>query len=1225
MSDAPIPELDGKPPPRTLVRASAGTGKTHTLTGRMLGALLEPGGMDDPARVLATTFTRKAAGEILNRLLERLLEAAHIESKRRELEKQTEVPRPPAAYEHAAVELARRMDRLRVMTIDALLFRMARAAGLDLEMAPGWRLADDADERAIRRAALEAALAAGDSDDSGNSGDSGQGIGALSHDEVIELVRDAGRRPMSAGVLASLDRLVADAHPVFLECTRGAVEISADSGLQQWSHVGPESEPLDAGALAGAVARLRGATLPTSGKGADQRPDARFEAAVSKIVEAIHGADWEAAATHTLMRAAGTPGGAFYRKAVDGDLAEALRVLGAHAASHVLADLRRRNEAAGRLLARYESCLWSARRASGAVGFGEVTRLLVWSDVLDNLGDLWYRLDAGLSTLLIDEAQDTSLLQFRMLAPLLDELLSTEEAGRGVLVVGDPKQSLYAWRQAEAELMEQMGVRWRSLEPRTLSASWRSGRVVLDAVNAVFGSLGSCACLARDDRPGLRRAADEFVERYDQHRPGERDAGTDGKVADELGLVQVWTLPSEEDGEGGTDTQAADADADASEPGGASSTGAPRTGRGSQKPKPDMARGVVEAVRRLLAEAGDTPVGIGVLVRTNKPIRTLVRALRDAGIDATEEGGAPLSDDPLVAGVLSLLHLADHPGDTLCAYHVAMTPVGRAIGWHGVPSGARVRRRAMRLRRALASRGWATVLERLVERIAAIDGVPEASVARLWQMLGLVREFEATAPVRTGPLVEMIAERRVASGGQARVRVMTIHAAKGLEFDAVVLPELDRTWGGRGGALMARQGTLGEVTAASLGVRREIAELHPDLREMVRQRDRREAFEGLCTLYVAMTRAKRALVMLMGEYDDSKAKPDSAASAARVVRAGLRTGQQVGQPAGRAAEPLPDAAGPGEAVYERRNGNWWARPGAKEPSVRGPAQRPIEACLAEPTHASLRRARVVSPSSLEGRRPEGDGPVGGLEDGEPIALGARFAVGSPPSEPCAGPSARDLGTIVHAMLASIEWLDEAASTTLDGSDPSLREAAMVEFGRRQLAGDAEALIDAGLAMLQQALGTPGSHVRTCLTRAWSLAGGTHGPHVSNGSRAPLDPVTPEVRREWAFLCQDEPGPAIDPSRPPVPRMLSGTIDRLVLTRGQGATPGAPGPVVRADVIDFKTDRLASPDELAERVAHYSPQVRAYQRAVARMFALPPERVRGVLVFVAAGEVVEVTE
>ena len=71
--------------PHTLIHASAGTGKTYQLSGRYLALLLD--GVA-PERILATTFTRKAAGEILDRVLRRLVEAAERPAKLEELNAQ---------------------------------------------------------------------------------------------------------------------------------------------------------------------------------------------------------------------------------------------------------------------------------------------------------------------------------------------------------------------------------------------------------------------------------------------------------------------------------------------------------------------------------------------------------------------------------------------------------------------------------------------------------------------------------------------------------------------------------------------------------------------------------------------------------------------------------------------------------------------------------------------------------------------------------------------------------------------------------------------------------------------------------------------------------------------------------------------------------------------------------------------------------------------------------
>src|SRR6185369_15894541 len=106
-----------------LLRASAGTGKTHQLSNRYLALLL---GGADPETILATTFTRKAAHEILERILERLADGARGKPELAGLE--AEIGRVPTAEEcldHLA-RLLRGMDRLRVGTIDAFFAQLAR-------------------------------------------------------------------------------------------------------------------------------------------------------------------------------------------------------------------------------------------------------------------------------------------------------------------------------------------------------------------------------------------------------------------------------------------------------------------------------------------------------------------------------------------------------------------------------------------------------------------------------------------------------------------------------------------------------------------------------------------------------------------------------------------------------------------------------------------------------------------------------------------------------------------------------------------------------------------------------------------------------------------------------------------------------------------------------------------------------------------------------------------
>ena len=117
-----------------------------------------------------------------------------------------------------------------------------------------------------------------------------------------------------------------------------------------------------------------------------------------------------------------------------------------------------------------------------------------------------------------------------------------------------------------------------------------------------------------------------------------------------------------------------------------------------------------------------------------------------------------------------------------------------------------------------------------------------------------------------------------------------------------------------------------------------------------------------------------------------------------------------------------------------------------------------------------------------------------------------------------------------------------------------------------------------------------------------VAAGANGAGtVSPGGHAGLRLV---VEREWPFLVREG------------SQILSGQIDRLVLWYDGDR-------LVAADVIDFKTDRVAAdnPVALADRVEHYRPQLAAYCRALTRLYRLAADHVSARLVFVEPGIVV----
>src|SRR6185436_10773775 len=125
---------------RLLIRASAGTGKTFQLSNRYL-ALLRHAPAD---RILAVTFTRKAAGEILERILTRLADAVLDDKKRQDLSKFLGGKELTADECRALLaSTVRQLHRVKVATLDSFFSRLATSMPLELGLSPNWSIADD--------------------------------------------------------------------------------------------------------------------------------------------------------------------------------------------------------------------------------------------------------------------------------------------------------------------------------------------------------------------------------------------------------------------------------------------------------------------------------------------------------------------------------------------------------------------------------------------------------------------------------------------------------------------------------------------------------------------------------------------------------------------------------------------------------------------------------------------------------------------------------------------------------------------------------------------------------------------------------------------------------------------------------------------------------------------------------------------------------------------------
>lgn len=947
--------------PHRLLLASAGTGKTFQLTNHFLRLLLSD---VRPERVLATTFTRKAAREILDRVLERLADGARGGEAVEALREFTGVDGLTAERCAALLgRVTRGIDRVQVRTIDAFFVQLARLFAMDLELPPEWSIVDDREDLELRAEAIQDALS-----DGGTA-------------EQLELLRGLQGGDATSRVLTQVLRDLGDGRDVFLE-----------SRAEAWARLDTVGE-LGPDALDASLADLARAELPVTRSTGE--PNKNFAKARAALEEAVRDEHWSKVLDAGFGKAVITGATKYSRVEIPDDLLAAVEPLVGHAAARLVEELNQRNAALYRLLERFETHYEARKRARGGYRFEDLPLALAGRPgdprPLEERGlDVWFRLDARVDHLLLDEFQDTAPLQWRILEPLAAEILADGTGERSFFCVGDVKQSIYGWRKAEPRLLAGLADRYPVLQPEELARSWRSSRVVLDTVNRVFGDVGRNEVFAGDERDVQREAAVEWQRGYPTH-----EAALDVPGA---ACLFVADEPDAERGESKDDV---------------------------------VLRRCVERVAALHAEAPDASVG--VLLRRNRDIPRLIHALRDRGVRASGEGGNPLTDAESVLAFLSLLAVADHPDDTAAAFHLATTPLGEATGLAPDADEAARRDFSRRQRARVAALGLGGVAEELAGTVNADARWSDWDRRRFAQLVDLAYAFEDRATLRPTDFAEHVRRETVEAPGDASVRVMTIHASKGLEFDAVVLPELQVPLVGQRDRLLSRrQDPYGEIDLVSNAPTQSLALAGGGLLDLYDGATRSAVTEALCVLYVALTRAARRLELIVPAFDAEKGP--GLDGAGLVVSALVEPDAEVG------ADGLLWSHPEGDADWARGCGAEERAPSAREAA---PAFR-----LAPTT--GPRSSPTRSPSATEG---------GGTRRAGDLLRGGRGAA---------------VGTIAHRALEGFTWIEDG----VPGED-RVRAIASREGADQRLADRAAQIVRDGLAA---------GEVRELLTRASFDAG-----------------------------------------------------------------------------------------------------------------------------------------
>ena len=223
---------------------------------------------------------------------------------------------------------------------------------------------------------------------------------------------------------------------------------------------------------------------------------------------------------------------------------------------------------------------------------------------------------------------------------------------------------------------------------------------------------------------------------------------------------------------------------------------APRAGEGEKQDDVDARRGAAKRLPPLAAEHPGR--SIGVLVRRNQAVRQLIHRLRSRHhVAASEEGGNPLVDSPAVADRAVGIVAGRSSGRSAWRdIHVANSPLGPVVGVLDHDDDRAAARRHGPTAAAIARRRlWPHAVG-----LGTNAGRPSATstICGGWNSWWRWRyTLGQRAGVRPGQFVAFVRETKVEDPTATQVRVMTVHQAKGLQFDIVVLPELDRPLKGK--------------------------------------------------------------------------------------------------------------------------------------------------------------------------------------------------------------------------------------------------------------------------------------------------------------------------------------------------------------------------------------------------------------------------------------------
>jgi ATP-dependent helicase/nuclease subunit A len=833
------------PAASTWLSANAGSGKTRVLIDRVARLLLAGA---DPQRILCLTYTKAAAAEMQTRLFGRLgqwamLDATALTTALAELGPEDAAGAAPDRLAGARRLFARALETpggLRIQTIHAFCAGLLRRFPLEAGVPPGFAEIDDRAARTLREETLDALA----------SGPAAAAVAAVARLTGTDSLDDLAAELVAAR--ASFARP--------LDLVGALARFGLPAAMTEADLVGAVLTPGSADLLD------RVAALLASGSVADVKAAGRLSAAAAtpdlrrlQVLEDLFLFGNKAQAPFAAkLDDFPTKASRARLGPLLGPLQDLMRRVEAGRQRRLCWEAARQTAALHGFAAAYLPAYEAAKAARGWLDFDDlITRAR--GLLTDPAVAQWvlFRLDGGIDHILVDEAQDTSPAQWQVISALAQEFTAgrgARDGARTIFVVGDRKQSIYSFQGADLEafdrvrqdLAARLAASGPALAERALEHSFRSSPAILALVDAAFTgdtALGGPQrhLAFQPDLPG-RVELWPAIAKADRPRAG------------------VWTDP--------VDLVAAD------------------------DPRVLLAARVAGRIADLIA--GGEQVTVRGVVRPVQPgdvlilvqrrsdlFHHIIRACKAAGLPVAGADRMRLGGELAVRDLVALLSFLALPEDDLSLAATLRSPL---FGWSEDALFRLAWRRPGHLWAALRATddrpgGTLAVLRdlrdcadflrpyELIERMLTRHGGRQRLLARLGDeaedgidaLLAQALAYErAEVPSLTGFLGWVAADevevRRQMEQAGSRIRVMTVHGAKGLEAPIVILPETqDRAPRMPGAVLTPGDGApvwQGPSAARPDRIAADVATL----------RDRAAA-ERLRLLYVALTRAQSWLMV----------------------------------------------------------------------------------------------------------------------------------------------------------------------------------------------------------------------------------------------------------------------------------------------------------------------------------------------------------------------------